>query len=187
MTKFESYIINNRSELDSVEAPNDPGKIWERIQKQTKIEVVPSTSGLKLHKYVQWAIAASFGLLIGLGLYPLRPQTAAEIAPDLKVAAIFPEFKAYEEHYSVQIAKKELEIGLNSVDEKEFSEIFSEMELLEQLKQEYIDEAKKVPLNDQLIETLIRFYEKRIRLLERLHKEIEKQKYHDERIQDKLL
>ena len=77
------------------------------------------------------------------------------------------------------VASRDVQIDFENLDQSQYREFIDELNVLEELKDEYLREVAGIPSNEQLIKTLIRFYERKIKILERLNREIEKQE-HDE-------
>ena len=86
-----------------------------------------------------------------------------------------------EQNFQLVIAQKEEALGLNQIRKEDYQEIFLELELLESIHQEQLADAPQFEKNDQLVKTLLKYYERKIRILERLSNEIEKKNHHEER------
>ncbi|GJM33507.1 MAG: hypothetical protein DHS20C18_25080 [Saprospiraceae bacterium] len=178
MTELEKYILEQREALDQVEKPRVE-QIWKGIQ-QEKTNLEP-TSGwhLQIGKFWKWSLAASFALLIsmGIGLY-LKTTSGAQ---QVDLADYYPELAKQEEVYRQMVAQKEAGLELNNEEKIAFRDILSELDQLDKLHKESLADVPQYVDNDRLVETLLRYYERKIRILERLSKEIEKQKNNENR------
>lgn len=189
MTELERYILQNRDQLEEVESPPDPSLIWMKVSQEVHPGRKPvSVRLLDVRKYVHLAIAASVGLLIGVGMWQFLPQGAGNYgSKELSAAAYFPELAEREGHYQKVIAQKELEIGMDKIDRKQYQDIFTELSLLEAFREEYLQDLGNAPSDDELIETLIRFYERKVRILERLNNEVAKRNHHEKNFNERSL
>ena len=189
MSDFENFIKNNRTEFDDLEDLSIGG-IWKGVESKLGEEDSDSNkekrvSFFRIRKSYLFAAAASVLLLIGFMAgqkWSVNPPVEKAL-PSL--ADISPELAKTEAEFKKLIAQKESEIGLNRLEKEAFAEIFDELDLLESIHEEYRKDIPEFGHNDQLIHTLIKYYEQKIRLLERLSNEIEKLKYYEERKREK--
>ena len=190
MNKFEKFLSKNRQGLDHIEEPPVEA-IWENIQKEinvpAKIRLLPK-NGWQLHvgHNWRWVIAASFALVISLLVWNIQQKEQKAIA-GVSIADFYPELAEQEKNYRQLIAQKEKAIGFSELDKIPFQEIFYELDLLEEIHREYLKDLPKYNTNDQLLKTLIKYYERKIQILERLSKEIEKKTHHENRNQEQFL
>ena len=189
MSDLEKFIRNHKKELDAVEEPNVE-RIWNGIQ-QKKLRPLDrplsKTGGwdLSVGRNWQWAIAASILLAVGLFFYPFSdPQ---QETTNNSIAVYFPELAEQEQEYRQLISDKESSLGLSELDRNAYQEIFMELQMLENIHQEFLADVPRYQKNDQLVETLLKYYERKIRILERLSKEIEKNKNDEKSRQEKML
>ena len=183
MKDLEKYINANREELDHVEEP-EIDLIWEgirtQLQNEQELRKDKDRSGgwqLQIGRNWKWAMAASIVLAIGT-FYMNRTAPVQEVT---SVAALMPELAEEEQNFQLVIAQKEEALGLNQIRKEDYQEIFLELELLESIHQEQLADAPQFEKNDQLVKTLLKYYERKIRILERLSNEIEKKNHHEER------
>jgi|GEM_PF-1248434 len=77
------------------------------------------------------------------------------------------------------VSQKKAEIGFDQLDRAAYAELLLELDELEVT----IEQARKdfggMPQNERLVETLIRYYELKIRILEQISNEINKREYHE--------
>ena len=134
-----------------------------------------------------WAftMAASIALLIAVGIW--YTARLSQENQTIKLATYFPELEEQEKAFQKMISQKEAVLNLPAVDKSAFEEIFEELYILEQIHQQYLKDLPQYNQKDQLVEVLIKYYERKIRILERLSKEIEKRKHHENLYQEKSL
>ncbi len=77
------------------------------------------------------------------------------------------------------VAKKQQEIGLDTLDRAAYADLLGELDELEITIAEARRDLGDMPQKQRLMETLIRYYELKIRILEQINYEINKQKYHE--------
>lgn len=183
MNNLEDFIKNNQSDFKEVESPSIE-RMWKGVQDDLKGKKEPSVFTIRKTHF--FAIAASILLLIGFLSGSLWQRSNSTPTPN-SLADLSPELAKKEAEFQKLIAQKEAEIGLNQLGKEAFQDIFEELELLENIHKEYQKDIPSYGQNDQLIETLIKYYEQKIRILERLSKEIEKLKYHEKRNSEKRL
>ncbi len=193
MNNIEKYIKARQPELDQIEGPENPERLWEMITEtihaNSEDQAGPKDNPnrvLKLlhNRYVQWAVAASIGLAIGMSSWLFQPN--AQPGNDGKIpssilAQYAPQLADQEKAYVKLISEKENEIGLKNLDPEDFKSYFRELETLDILWKEYLKDAEQELGNEQFIQTLIKFYERKIRILELLSYEIEKRNRYEEK------
>ena len=186
MTELERYILQNRDQLENIEAPSGPEAVWTKVAARVNPGQRPFTARrVERRRWFQLAAAASIGLLIGLGMWQVLPQNwTQETRAEPSIANFFPDLADREAEYRKLIARKEVEIGIDQLDPREYSDIFMELELLDTFREEYLRDMAKVPSDDDLVETLLRFYERKVRILERLNNEIEKKNHHEKKFDE---
>ena len=176
MENFEKYLRDNREELDRVE-PLDEQAMWEGISKKVHS---PQSAVRSLRSHWKWlAMAASVAALIGWGLYFLKPAEEPNIV--ISLGDISPELAEREANLMLLISQKEKEIGLDTLNAEAFAEVFEELAELEANSKATRWDMNNGSANERTVETLLRQYELKIRILENLSKEIEKKQYHEER------
>jgi hypothetical protein len=169
--KLEEWIKRNRSALD-VEKP-DEEVIWEGIR-----------GGLakKKSRPPSWLYWAAVILpIIGLSSYFFffsRASTNMEELPaysSINLTTLNPELAVLETNYQEEISTKWAAIEQEKFDEEQLDFLFDELGILEEMNQEFQSDISQVE-NERLVQTLIDYYEKKTRLLEKILVGIERQK-----------
>ncbi|MEM8908002.1 MAG: hypothetical protein AAGD05_09175, partial [Bacteroidota bacterium] len=150
--------------------------IWQRIQQQAKTKRTSSAPW----RHSAMAIAASLLFFLGFGLAYLLLPTASTTASQ-GLADLAPELAKEEASYIQLIQEKEQAIQIEHLDSAQYIDIFHDLALLEAIHKEYQEDIPRVGPNQQLVQALIKYYEQKIRILERLSREIEINKKDDER------
>ena len=119
-------------------------------------------------------VAASLLALIGWGLWFFQ-----ENDPQFNLAEISPELAKREIQLQQLISQKEKEINFSNIDELQYGDILNDIKIIDQNTKETKSDISKYP-DERAIETLIRNYELKIRILENLNRQIQKNKYHEE-------
>ena len=196
MDSFEKFLQEKRAGLDHIEdVPT--AAIWRRIQQGRQPNQQPSANirvmqQRKIRRLQAWVIGLAASVLIllvgGIAFWPkANHQTAPIEYFDNPLAMMSDELADTEQHFKQLIAQQESEIDWQQIDRQLFSEIFEELELLEKLHLEYQQDIPEFRDKEQLIHTLTRYYEQKIRILERLSKEIEQQHHYQKKIYEKDL
>ncbi len=225
MTDLEKYILENRDELDRMEAVPEEA-MWQRIRANHAPKQVPKATGFN---WKLLSIAALVLALAGWGLWffakvepaasvPMRtpppkfqgpiaeqpkqqatvaeqqtktpPPAVAQAAPKLKQriakqpkaksAEVSPPVVSEDERRLQQlVAQKQREIGLDTLDRAAYADLLRELDELEISVEEARRDLGNGPQRERLTETLIRYYELKIRILEQINYEINKKEYHE--------
>jgi outer membrane biosynthesis protein TonB len=77
------------------------------------------------------------------------------------------------------VAQKQREIGLDTLDRAAYFDLLRELDELEITVQEARRDLGSGPQRERLMETLIRYYELKIKILEQINYEINKKEYHE--------
>jgi len=163
-TNIEDYLKQNRASLD-VDEPDDEF-IWSGIQN----ELTPK----KTFQWFSWKAAAIIlmALISGFVLNSLLNPTPKVV--QMTLADISPEYKQQEQFYQASIQERWDQINVQKIKRSDYAEIFKEMDQLEQLKAESLKDFKELGGNPRLVKTLFEYYEIKIRLLEIMMAEIDK-------------
>ena len=178
MDKLDQFIKQQRAAFDEVEEP-ESDLIWMGIQSKLH----PDNKGRPQRGLVvlprSWALGmvASIVILLALSIWLIMSPKLEE--PPIAIEEYLPEIAAQEATFKERIAEKEAEIGFATIKPEEFNEIFIELQLLEEIRSEYLKDVPEFNHKDQLVEVLIKYYERKIQILERLSNEIEKKKKHE--------
>lgn len=176
MDSLEKNIQAKRGELDYVEQVEET-QLWNTIQLQ--LGVAPPAKRVSFMKW--WAVAASIALLVLMVSTILMWQQLQRNGDLIQysLSSLSPELEQQEENYKQIIQAKKQEINFDQLNPGEFQALFEELEILDNLYQEY---AAQIPIygkNDRLINTLIKYYELKIRILEQLENELIKKKHYE--------
>lgn len=181
MDQFEKYIKENRQELDRIESV-DADTLWERMQRPGgKIrELKPaSRSGWDIHIGHNWrlAIAATITLLLGIaGWIYFQPEEINSLpVAGYSIEDYYPQIADEERAFRRTIARKESELGLEKLEKQQYIHIFNELDELEQIHRQQLEDLPEVFDNDEWVRTLMQYYEQKLRILEQLSREIDKQ------------
>lgn len=174
---LDQYVHQHRAEFDQVEStPRE--RIWAAMQKQTAPSPV-SPWTITLGRNWRWSIAAGLALLIGLGMWWQHEQRTPNPTPEL--ATYFPELAAQEQEYQRLIEQRENELRIEQVDKSLYQDIFQELRQLEDIHREYLADVPAYQQEELLVRTLLKYYEHKLRILERLSHEIQKQTIHEDK------
>ncbi len=171
MDPLEKIIRENRDKLDELEfVPIE--KMWGHIfpdkQKKRKLKISHSN----IWKTI--AIAASLLALVGWGLWFFQEKDSP-----FNLADISPELAEREIQLQQLISQKEKELNFSDIDKVRYGDILKDLKIIDQNTEETKYDLSKYP-DERAIETLIRNYELKIRILENLNRQIQKNKYHEE-------
>lgn len=164
---IEKYLKQNRLKLDTDE-PDDE-YIWNGIK-----------NGLNRNQKTPsgwfWKIAAVF--LLGVLLtYVFVKENPKEQVVIITLADVSKELGNHEAELQQIVNKKWEEINPLSEEEKQqFKFLFDELTELDKVYKTYENDLYTSGENEQIIAVLLDYYEKKIRILNRLSLEIQKQK-----------
>ena len=169
----EQYLKENRLKLDS-EVPDD-SKIWRGIQIELKTKKEFRNNGF-------WKIAAIF--LLGIFVtYVVVKETTEEKVMVISLGDISPELGQKEAEFKRVVEQKWAEIKpLSEEEKKQFGFLLDELDELDKIYKSYENDLHSVGKNEQIINVLLDYYQKKLQLLNRLSLEIQKQKNHENKI-----
>jgi len=180
-SSIEKYIEQHRETFDQVEeVPRE--QIWQAIrQEQDK----PHPWKIHLGRNWRWSIAAAILLALSVGWWAQEQGQSPD--QDLEnLAQYFPELADEEARYQALISNQETVLGIDKIDKALYRDIFNELKELEKIHQDFMADVPAYQEQELLVRTLIKYYERKLRILERLSYEIEKQKIHENRTQNIL-
>lgn len=158
--KLKDLIREHRSDLDQEHLPEG---LWQGIAKE-----LPQPESKSKPSFIWMAAAA---LVLSLFVWWQWPNAEVEIEP----AALPQTFLSLENDYQENLAQIESHLNLDELEEDpEYSWIFEELQELEKINQHYRQDISAPVPREQLINVLIDYYEKRLRLLRKLQMEIER-------------
>ena len=160
-------LTGNNRELLDVESPNDDF-IWSGIEAELKPK--------KTFQLFSWKAAALIlmALMSGFVLNSVLNRTPQVV--QISLADISPQYAAQEQFYQASIKEKWAQIEQDDFKRNDFAEIFNEIDHLEQIKAESLKDLAELGGNPRLVKTLFEYYEIKIRLLEIMLEEIDKNK-----------
>lgn len=163
-TKIEDYLKSNRASLD-VDEPDDDF-IWSGIQSELK----PKNN----FQWLSWKAAAIILMALVSGFVLNSLLNPVPKVVQMTLADISPEYEKQEQFYQASIQEYWDQINVQKIKRSDYAEIFAEMDQLEQLKAESFKDFKELGGNPRLVKTLFEYYEIKIRLLEIMLAEIDK-------------
>jgi hypothetical protein len=166
---IEEYIRKNRQELDADKADED--FIWNKISGSLD-------KPKKSKRFFALKIAASIILVLGLSIITYQITTLRS-NQKLILANIDPELAKQEAQFQNQIKNYYQVIQQTSYDEELFSANFKDLEYIDTLINQYSKDLASNGPNPRLLNSLMDLYQKKIKLLDRMLNEIEKNKQHE--------
>ena len=191
MNPLEEFILDNREELDKIESvPAD--RLWNKINPSLN---PPSELSVAHQASNPWEVsigrnwllvAASIVIAIGVGLYWFNnPSSQDQLA--LELAQYSPELAKEQARYSKLVEAKEEELGIDQLDREIFQEVFQELATWEEIYREYLKDLPTYQAKEEVIHTLSKYYERKIRILERLSREMEIHNQQEKRKNEKRI
>ena len=185
MDTFEKYLRERREELDRVETPRRE-VIWEGVRAGLQEPASGNGWTLRVGAYWRWSIAAGVAIMVGLGIW-LWPDAPQQRQGDEDWAQFYPALADEERQFKQMVAEKEAQIQLDDLNKSEFSYIFEELQLLEDVHRQMKEDLPVTLSEEELVQILMKYYERKIRILERLSREIEKRKRDENKQHDQIL
>lgn len=178
--KFEEYIRKNRAEIDA-DKPNEE-YLWDGIQ----VEMVRKTYRKKLRI---WRIAATVLALVTLGqwsfsLYNTSTKSNSQDIIVVDVPAEKGSFETLEATYQREVDDLQSQVNSKQVNPSEYTVLYDELSYIEELEDEFRSDIPVVNDRERLAEILVDTYEKKIRLLERLLEQIERDEKRKQQFQE---
>jgi len=170
---IEEFSRAQRPAFEQVEQP-DPST-WDAIAARLPAEENPWT--LRVGRHLRYSIAASLLLLVTAAAWWTLNQGGATTPPTL--STYYPELGTVEAAYQLQINLRKQAMDFDEIDPALYHDIFQELRELEQLHTTYLEDLPIHAQEEKLIHTLLRYYEQKMRILERLSKEIKNRYKHE--------
>jgi len=167
---LEKYLKEKRWKLD-VEEP-DEDAIWSGIQKKT------SSKHFRLPTWF-WKVAAIFlfSVLVTYAITDVRSKNQVVIVTLADVSKDLGQEEAQLKQM-VNLKWEEVETQLPA-DKSNLKFLFDELKELDKVYADYQKDLYRTGPNEQIIEAMLDYYQKKIRLLNRMLMEIQKQKEHE--------
>ena len=165
MDQFEKYINDHRSELDDIE-PIRIDQMWSQISANRD-------TGRRFHW--RWLLLVLLALVIIIGGFWLGKKSQEEngesIPPPL-MALISEQTDSY-----VQLTRqKETALDFDKLNPGEYGEFLNELSDLETRYTELLQQLNENGNTEEVIQGLIRYHERKLRILDLIAKEIEYRK-----------
>lgn len=191
MDPLEDFILENRADLDRVE-PIKKEVLWNRISlalpDEPKLEIAhqkPSPWQISIGR--NWLmLAAGIALAIGVGLFWITSDRGPSVS-ETQLAQFSPELAEEQARYMALVKAKEAELGIDELDREIFQEVFQELETWEEIYKEYLADLPTYQAKEEVVHTLSKYYERKIRILERLSREMEKYYQQEKRKNEKRI
>ncbi len=165
-TDIEKLLKDNKEHLN-VETP--PSDVWQNIQGEIK-EVSSKT-------FQVWKVAAAILLVTSLGLLVYNFSLQKQVEELASLGDISEEYRKVENAYQSEINQLTGQIPIKEVlTSEELSWMLEELEALEEINKQYRADIGTEADKELLVNALVDYYEKKIRLLKKLELEINRQK-----------
>jgi len=172
MDELERQITARRRNLDQAEEM-DQSSLWKAIDQR----LPEHRTYVRVRRYRRLLFAASF-LLIILSAALIWQWKQEDTLPT-KLGDLSPELAEQEENYLSLISKKESTLQLEELDKTLYGPFLEELKLVDSLQEEYFQELPQYGNEVRMVNTLIRFYELKIRILSQIENELLKQENYD--------
>lgn len=157
---LEKYIESQRHTLDA-ETPRD---LWGGIQAEMLRK--------KYHnKLIGWRIAASVALLFAVGHLGFDLALKNNTTPQQNGA-----FAALEIEYEQEVQQLKKEVKQKGISRNQYATLFEQLEYIDKIENEYRTDIPLANNKEKIAEILVDTYEKKIKLLERLLEEADRNK-----------
>lgn len=166
MAKFEQRIEAFREELEQIEQP-DRAAIWGGVQRKLGVQ----SRSFYPSPWARVGAASVIILLIaGAGWWAYFWFNNAK---DVPIANLSPQLQQKVQRYQDLVKNKERELHIDNINKNTFSEVLRELESLDSVQMEFRADFQALPKDERTVQTLLRYYEQKIRILELLSKEIQ--------------
>lgn len=167
--KLDEYIRKNRDLLD-VEKP-DEDFLWTGISQSLNKSTRES-------KYLIFKIAASAVIIIGLS-FMVYELMSIHNNQQLILAKIDPDLAKQEAQFQQQIKAYYQVLEKTDFDKSALETSFKDLDYIDTLINKYSNDLSQFGPNPRLLNTLMDLYQKKIKLLDRMLNEIEKEKRYE--------
>lgn len=179
--EFEKYIVDNRAKLDTEEPDKD--YLWEGIQ-----------VALLKKKYKRrvsvWQVAAVLFGIIAIGqlsylfLNPAEAETNRVVTDTMDDEGTNGAFQALEANYQKEVEALQNQVQSKKINPSEYAVLFEELDYIEEVEGEFRSDIPLVNDKERLAEILVDTYEKKIKLLERLLEQIERDERREQQFKE---
>lgn len=166
---IEQQLRENLKELDVEQVPEE---VWSNIRSQWH----PKERDTHLSFNIFWKVAAVILLSTSIVLLIRNNSLQNQIEELATLGDISPEYREVENGYLSEINQLTSNIPLNElVKDKDYAWMIDELKSLEEINLQYRSDIGKQVDQDRLVDALIDYYEKKLRLLKKLELEIKRQ------------
>lgn len=178
---LEDYFEQHREALDA-DTPNGE-MIWEGVQTQLM-------RGRYQRKLRLWQLAAAIALLLSAGYigWDLRNEKLEKHAsynPDQ--ASMAGPFASVENSYRAHLDELQRQVDARNIDREHYAIYFEELQSIEETEEDFKNDIPLVNNKQRLAMILVDTYEKKIRLLEKMLIEIERQERREKALETENL
>jgi len=161
--KIEELIKRRKDQLD-VATP--PPEVWANISSEWKQPEAKT--------FQWWKVAAIVFVCLSLGLLIQNQLLQSKVDELARLGDLSEQYAEIETNYITEVSLLESSTSIDSLrDNLEYQWVFEELQILEEINTTYRADIGKVQ-EELLVEVLIDYYEKKIRLLRKLELEIER-------------
>jgi hypothetical protein len=180
--EFEKYVKQQRNALDTEEPKSE--YLWEGVQ--------AALLKKKYKRRVQlWRGAAVLFALITIGQLTyrfLQPRVASNhhgpIETDETVSMQKGAFHSLEANYQKEVEALENQVQSKKINPAEYAVLLGELNYIEEVEDEFKSDIPLVNDKERLAEILVDTYEKKIKLLERLLEQIERDERREQQFKE---
>lgn len=163
--KIEELIKKKKDQLD-LDTP--PIEAWDGIRNQWK-------TTKKTSHFSWWKVAAIFFIGTSFALLIYTQTLRNQVDELTSLGDISSKYQKIERSYQREIKALEASISFEEVrKDQELSWLLDEMNTLDEVNQLYRRDIKELGDNEQLVNVLIDYYEKKLKLLRKLELEIKR-------------
>ena len=170
---IEQQLRDKKDDLDLEQVPTE---VWSNVQRgwNAREEKTISFS-------LWWKVAAVILLTTSIALFVRNHSLKNQIKELATLGDISPEYRDVENAYLTEInhLMSQMDMG-NLQNNHDYGWMMDELRALEEINLEYRSDIGKSVNNDRLVDALIDYYEKKIRLLKKLELEINRQQNEEE-------
>lgn len=173
--KFEAYLRSQRPEMD-VEDPDDH-LIWDGISRE--LEEKRPTRFINF-----WKVAAMIILLVSLTyvFYNEFIRQQPQNIYNITLSDIEPEYAGKISNYRASFEQKMEEVNQQNTGELDKLDFFfQELNGLDTMYRHYQEDYHNYGYDERLVKAMLDYYEKRVRILDRMLMEIQKHKDYEKR------
>ena len=166
MKDIEQQIRDKRDTLD-IESP--PPDLWTNIRDEWKKDQAPKPG------FGWWKVAAIIFLGSSIALLAYSLSLKEQVNELASLGDISEEYRIMENNYQQEIGSLTSSIPLEELmTSEDYSWVGEELKMLEEINKEYRKDIGQDADQELLVEALIDYYEKKIRLLKKLELEIKR-------------